>query len=131
MGNSARPHTHHTRDANAYVINTFDNKPSPPTGQFADRQGRQAALILTRILNNEPTRPFRFKALGQLCSIDGYEAVAEVLGVLVSGFLGWLIWRSVYLFAPERTVAKLANLLKSQFIFLCNQPFVNNLTLEL
>jgi len=70
----------------ALIINAFDNKPSAPTGQFAERQGRQAALNLVRILKGEPTQPFRFKALGQLCSIGGYQAVAEMLGVRVSGF---------------------------------------------
>ena len=82
----------------AYIINAFDNKPSAPTGQFAERQGRQAALNLVRVLNGEPTKPFRFKALGQLCSIGGYEAVAEMLGVHASGFVAWLMWRGVYLF---------------------------------
>ena len=82
----------------AYIINAFDNKPAAPTGQFAERQGRQAALNLVRILQGQPTRPFHFKALGQLCSIGGYEAVAEMLGVHVSGFLAWLMWRGVYLF---------------------------------
>jgi NADH:ubiquinone reductase (H+-translocating) len=82
----------------AYIINAFDNKPSPPTGQFAERQGRQAALNLIRIVNGEATKPFHFKALGQLCSIGGYQAVAEMLGVHVSGFLAWLMWRGVYLF---------------------------------
>jgi NADH:ubiquinone reductase (H+-translocating) len=82
----------------AVIVNAFDNKPSPPTGQFAERQGRQAALNLVRIVKGEPTQPFRFKALGQLCSIGGYEAVAEMLGMRVSGFLAWLMWRGVYLF---------------------------------
>ncbi len=82
----------------AYIINAFDNKPAAPTGQFAERQGRQAALNVVRILQAKPTQPFRFKALGQLCSIGGYEAVAEMLGVHVSGFLAWLMWRGVYLF---------------------------------
>jgi NADH dehydrogenase len=82
----------------AHVVNAFDNKPSPPTGQFAERQGRQAALNLARILKGEATKPFRFKALGQLCSIGGYQAVAEMLGVRISGFLAWLMWRGVYLF---------------------------------
>jgi len=50
----------------AYIINAFDNKPAAPTGQFAERQGRQAALNVVRILKAEPTQPFRFKALGQL-----------------------------------------------------------------
>ncbi len=82
----------------AYIINAFDNKPAAPTGQFAERQGRQAALNLIRIVHGEATKPFHFKALGQLCSIGGYEAVAEMLGVHVSGFLAWLMWRGVYLF---------------------------------
>jgi NADH dehydrogenase len=82
----------------ALIVNSFDNKPSAPTGQFAERQGRQAALNLVRVLKGEPTRPFRFKALGQLCSIGGYSAVAEMFGMQVSGFLAWFLWRGVYLF---------------------------------
>ena len=82
----------------AYIVNAFDNKPSPTTAQFAERQGRQAALNLVRVLKGEPTQPFHFKALGQLCSIGGYQAVAEMLGMRVSGFLAWFLWRGVYLF---------------------------------
>lgn len=82
----------------AYIINAFDNKPSPTTAQFAERQGRQAALNLIRVLKGQPTQPFRFKALGQLCSIGGYQAVAEMFGMRVSGFLAWFLWRSTYLF---------------------------------
>src|SRR5258708_13056886 len=82
----------------ALIVNSFDNKPAGPTGQFAERQGRQAALNLVRVLKGEPTKPFRFKALGQLCSIGGYQAVAEMFGMRVSGFLAWFLWRGVYLF---------------------------------
>ena len=55
----------------AFIVNAFDNKPSATTAQFAERQGRQAALNLVRIVRGEPTQPFRFKALGELCSIVG------------------------------------------------------------
>jgi len=82
----------------ALIINAFDNTPSAPTGQFAERQGRQAALNLVRVLKGEPTKPFRFKVLGQLCSIGGYSAVAEMFGMRFSGFLAWFLWRGVYLF---------------------------------
>jgi NADH:ubiquinone reductase (H+-translocating) len=82
----------------ALIVNSFDSKPSAPTGQFAERQGRQAALNLVRVLKGEPTKPFGFKALGQLCSIGGYQAVAEMFGMRVSGFLAWFLWRGVYLF---------------------------------
>ena len=82
----------------ALITNAFDNKPSPTTGQFAERQGRQAALNLVRIVQGQPTHPFHFKALGQLCSIGGYEAVAEMFGMRIAGFLAWFMWRGVYLF---------------------------------
>jgi NADH dehydrogenase len=81
----------------AYITNAFDNKPSPTTGQFAEREGRQAADNIVRVLRGESTRPFYFKPLGQLCSIGGHRAVAEMFGFRVSGILAWFMWRGVYL----------------------------------
>jgi NADH dehydrogenase len=80
-----------------YITNAFDNQPSPTTGQFAERQGRQAADNIVRVLRGQPTRPFYFKALGQLCSIGGHRAVAEMFGMRISGILAWFMWRGVYL----------------------------------
>jgi NADH:ubiquinone reductase (H+-translocating) len=82
----------------AFIINDFDKKASATTAQFAERQGRQAARNLIRVLHGEPTKPFSFKALGQLCSIGGYSAVAEIFGTRFSGFPAWFMWRGVYLF---------------------------------
>ena len=82
----------------AQIINAWDQQPSPPTGQFAERQGRQAAQNLLRVMRREPTRPFYFKPMGQLSSIGGYRGVAELFGLRMSGFLAWFMWRSVYLF---------------------------------
>jgi NADH:ubiquinone reductase (H+-translocating) len=81
----------------AYITNAFDNKPAPTTGQFAEREGRQAAENIVRVLRGQPTRPFYFKPLGQLCSIGGHRAVAEMFGFRVSGILAWFMWRGVYL----------------------------------
>jgi NADH dehydrogenase len=82
----------------AHIRNAHDGQPSPPTGQFAERQGRQCAQNIIRTLAGEPTRPFSFRVLGQLCSIGGHRAVAEMLGFKLSGFPAWFIWRGVYLF---------------------------------
>jgi NADH dehydrogenase len=82
----------------ASVINAMDGQPSPPTGQFAERQGRQCAQNIIRVFHDEPTRPFSFRVLGQLCSIGGHSAVAEMLGFKLSGFWAWFTWRGVYLF---------------------------------
>lgn len=82
----------------ANLVNAHDGQPSPPTGQFAERQGRQCALNIMRVITGEATRPFSFKVLGQLCSIGGHSAVAEMFGFRLSGFLAWFTWRGVYLF---------------------------------
>jgi NADH dehydrogenase len=82
----------------ANIVNAHDGQPSPPTGQFAERQGRQCADNIVRALRGEATRPFSFKVLGQLCSIGGHCAVAEMFGYRLSGFWAWFTWRGVYLF---------------------------------
>lgn len=82
----------------AHVINSVDDQPAPPTGQFAEREGRQVAENIVCALRGQPTRSFRFKPLGQLCSIGGHTAVAELFGVRLSGFFAWFVWRGMYLF---------------------------------
>lgn len=82
----------------ANIINGRDGQLSPPTGQFAERQGRQCGENIVRVLHGKPTRPFSFKMLGQLCSIGGHNAVAEIFGLRLSGFWAWFAWRGVYLF---------------------------------
>ena len=81
----------------AMIVNAKTGEPSPPTGQFADRQGTQAANNILRSLDGEETRPFAFKPLGQMCAIGGHSAVAEVFGMRLSGFVAWVLWRAVYL----------------------------------
>src|SRR5258708_10423274 len=109
----------------ALPINAFDNKPSPPTGQFAERQGRQAALNLIRIVNGEATKSFHFKALGQLCSIGGYHARRGKLRGDVSGFLAPPMWGAVYLF----TLPPLWRTIKISPDPSADQPFPLRLTL--
>jgi NADH dehydrogenase len=82
----------------AYIINKQNGEPSPTTGQFAERQGRQSAQNIARVLKGQPTQPFSFKLLGELCSIGGHSAVADFLGMHLSGFWAWFLWRGVYLF---------------------------------
>ncbi len=82
----------------ASIVNAHDGKTCAPTGQFAQRQGAQCAANIIRSLRGQPTRPFRFRVLGQLCSIGGHRAVAEMMGLHLSGFIAWFVWRGVYLF---------------------------------
>ncbi len=81
----------------AFVVNAYDGQISPTTGQFAERQGRRAAENIVRILQGRSTRPFSYRTLGQFCGIGERNAVAEILGVRLSGFPAWWLWRTVYL----------------------------------
>lgn len=70
---------------------------SPPTAQFALRQGVQLARNLARALRGEPILPFTHQNLGQLATVGEREAVAEMFGYRFSGFLAWFLWRTIYL----------------------------------
>ncbi len=81
----------------AIIPNAFDQKPSPPTAQFAMRQAKQLAANLLRTFRGQPTKPFSFKVLGMLASLGNRNAVAEILGIHISGFFAWVLWRGIYL----------------------------------
>jgi NADH:ubiquinone reductase (H+-translocating) len=81
----------------AAAVNAFDGKVSPPTAQFAEAQARQLAANIVANLNGRPTRPFHYRPRGQLSSIGHNKAVAEIMGVRLSGFVAWLMWRGLHL----------------------------------
>jgi NADH dehydrogenase len=81
----------------AAVINALDGKVCPPTAQFAEAQADQLAANILAHLAGEPTQAFRFRPKGQLSSIGHNSAVAEVLGLKLSGFIAWLMWRGLSL----------------------------------
>lgn len=75
-----------------------DGSISPPTAQFATRQGRLLGANLARVLSGrEDLEPFTFKSLGSLAAIGHHRAVAEIMGLQFSGFLAWWLWRTIYL----------------------------------
>ncbi len=74
-----------------------DGTPSPPTAQFALRQGELMGRNMARQSENSPTKPFAFTAIGELASIGHHSAVAEIKGLRFSGLFAWWMWRSIYL----------------------------------
>ncbi|MGH9940846.1 MAG: FAD-dependent oxidoreductase [Pyrinomonadaceae bacterium] len=70
---------------------------SPPTAQHAIRQGKAVAHNIVAAIRGGAPRPFVFKDLGKMGALGHRSAVAEIMGVPVSGFLAWFLWRSIYL----------------------------------
>lgn len=69
----------------------------PPTAQFAIRQAKTCARNILARIDGKPTTAFRFKALGMLASLGQRSAVAQMLGIELSGFVAWFVWRTIYL----------------------------------
>ena len=81
----------------ASVPDVTTGQPCPPTAQHAIRQGARLAQNLVAGLRGTPKKRFAFKTLGKLAGLGHRSAVAEILGVKVSGIVAWFLWRAIYL----------------------------------
>ena len=79
------------------LIPLKDGRVAPPTAQHAIREGRQCAENIVAVIRGRQLRPFAFESLGSLASLGRRAAVADVMGIRLSGLLAWLLWRLVYL----------------------------------
>jgi NADH dehydrogenase len=70
---------------------------APPTAQHALRQGRTAAENIVAAIRGGKRSEFKFGGLGQMGALGHHSAVAQIMGVNISGFLAWWIWRTIYL----------------------------------
>jgi NADH:ubiquinone reductase (H+-translocating) len=65
----------------------------------AMQEGRYAAAaILAAVAGREPPGPFRYKDKGTMAVIGRNAAVANVRGLQLTGFIGWLAWLVVHLY---------------------------------
>jgi NADH dehydrogenase len=77
----------------ARVPNQATPGPDPPTSQHALRQARR----LAKNLRGSP-QPYRYRMLGQVATLGRYKGIADVMGVLLTGFLGWFVTRTYHLY---------------------------------
>jgi NADH dehydrogenase len=70
---------------------------SPPTAQHAIRQARTCADNIVAALDGLPANEFAFGGLGKMGSLGRRSAIAEILGLKISGFIAWFLWRTIYL----------------------------------
>lgn len=107
-------------------------KPYPTTAQHAIRQGTQVGRNIAASIRgrHEKVRPFRFKMLGQLAAIGRERGVASILGLRFSGFLAWLLWRSVYLIKLPTAKKKLRVMLEWTLDLCFSRDTVQLLTIQ-
>ena len=78
-------------------VPTKDGMPCPPTAQHATRQAATVAGNIAATLAARELQPFDFKGLGKMGSLGRRNAVAEIFGLRLSGFIAWFLWRTIYL----------------------------------
>lgn len=78
-------------------IKTKLGSPVPPTAQHAIREATTAAHNIVATMHGGTKSAFAFEGLGKMGSLGHYSAVAEIMGIRLSGFLAWCVWRSIYL----------------------------------
>jgi NADH dehydrogenase len=81
----------------ALFIDPISKRPFPPTAQIAEAQAKIAAKNLISLIQNSQKEKFVYHSKGQMAIIGKRSGIATFLGVNISGFLAWLIWRNVYL----------------------------------
>ncbi|WP_184543320.1 NAD(P)/FAD-dependent oxidoreductase [Mucilaginibacter sp. FT3.2] len=69
----------------------------PGVAPAAMQQGEWLAKNLIRIINNQPTVPFKYKDKGSLATIGRNKAVADLGKLHFQGFFAWLLWGFVHL----------------------------------
>ncbi|HJR88380.1 MAG TPA: NAD(P)/FAD-dependent oxidoreductase [Acidimicrobiia bacterium] len=79
---------------------------SPPTAQFALRQGKYLGKHLDVIETGRTVAPFSYQTKGELVSLGHRNAVGRVMRIPVSGLVGWFLWRSYYLLQLPTTLRK-------------------------
>jgi NADH:ubiquinone reductase (H+-translocating) len=79
-----------------------DGRPYPALAQHATREARQLARNVAAAVDGRTPAPFVFGSLGTMAALGHSRAVAQVLGVRLTGVVAWWIRRTYYLFQMPR-----------------------------
>jgi len=79
------------------AIKTVSGKAVPPTAQHATREATTCATNIAAQIRGGKQALFAFEGLGTLGSLGHGSAVAQILGMKISGVVAWFLWRCIYL----------------------------------
>ncbi len=74
-----------------------DGKPYPALAQHALREAKVLARNIHGAFTNSAPQPFVYKTLGLMAALGHNKGLAEILGMRVTGFPAWFLWRTYYL----------------------------------
>jgi NADH dehydrogenase len=81
-------------------------RPCPPTAQHSLRQGKRVADNVAATIGQGKVRPFTYKTAGVFVDLGRNKAVANMMGIKLSGFPAWFAARSYHLAMMPGTARK-------------------------
>jgi len=84
---------------NAWISNKSKTDFIPAMASAAVQEGKYLGEYLANLLSNKGnSKPFKYKDFGIMFSLGRFDGLVEFPnGLVISGFLGWVIWRMVHL----------------------------------
>ena len=79
-----------------------DGRPYPALAQHAIREARVLAHNVVAAIDGRAPAPFVYRPLGTMASLGHSRAVAQVLGMRLTGFPAWWLRRTYYLLQMPR-----------------------------
>lgn len=75
------------------------DEPLPGIAPVAKQMGQYVGQRIAAQANGKPhVKPFRYKDAGALATIGRNRAVADIFGLKVTGFIGWLLWGAAHVY---------------------------------
>ena len=81
----------------AAMITDETPKGHPGVAQVAIQMGNFVAKTIVKLINRQPTEPFKYFDKGSLATIGRNKAVADLGKLKFQGFFAWLVWMFVHL----------------------------------
>jgi len=73
------------------------NNKFPPTAQLAEAHAKLVAYNIKQAIENKEKKKFEYNWKGQSAIIGKHYGIAEVMGMKITGFWAWILWRNYYL----------------------------------
>ena len=82
----------------AYIVDSRNGTPYPPTAQHAIRQAETVTENLSSVIRGiDSTSEFLYDTKGSMAKIGKRDGVALLMGQEVHGFTAWFMWKQYYL----------------------------------
>lgn len=122
---------------NVYVIGDcamfFEDgaeRPLPPNAPVAIEEGKTAAHNILNDLRGEAPKKLMYKRQGELVSLGRGNAVADLMGMKLTGIIGWWAWRAVYIYKLTGMKNRASAIVDWSFNLLFNQRETNKLEID-